>query len=241
MIIRAIVDLDETTSTQDVAISRARAGEEGGILVIARTQTAGRGRGGRAWQSPRGVNLYASLLLRNALSPNVAHRPMMAAAVAVLEVVRDAGVRDARIKWPNDVVVARRKLGGVLAESSILAGRVEWIVVGVGLNVNWRAAEIPAELSGVATSLAIETGQTLVIDDVRANLVAALERALSLDDPFDAWRAGSLPLGARVSVHEGNRVVAGRIADYKRSGELVIERDDGSRETLSSGDLTLSV
>ncbi|MBI3072630.1 MAG: biotin--[acetyl-CoA-carboxylase] ligase [Deltaproteobacteria bacterium] len=235
MRIREIVELDETTSTQDVAIARARAGDAGGLVVVAGAQTAGRGRGGRVWESPRGVNLYASLLVREALSPDLAHRPMMATAIAALETVRGAGVANARIKWPNDVVVGGRKLAGILAESSVAGGRVEWVVVGVGLNVNW--LDIPTDLKGVASSLAIEIGRALALDDVRAQLMSAWERALDVADPYDEWCAGSLPVGERVTVHAGDRVVVGRIAGYDHSGALILERDDGACETLSAGDL----
>lgn len=146
-------------STNTVAMERARGGAAEGTVIVAEGQRGGRGRLGRSWESPYGTNLYASVILRPALAPDAAPRltPVVGAALAeaigrVVPSVRIA------IKWPNDLLIDGKKVGGILSEASILGGRLEYVVVGFGLNVNSRAVDFSPALRPQVTSLLMATG-----------------------------------------------------------------------------------
>jgi BirA family biotin operon repressor/biotin-[acetyl-CoA-carboxylase] ligase len=214
--------LRATTSTNDRARDLAAAGAPHGTLVTAGAQSAGRGRQGRTWSAPPGRALLMSLVLRDppALLP-------LAAAVAVAEA---AGAR-AAIKWPNDVLLDGRKLAGILAEGRPQEG---WAVLGVGLNVAVRPGDLPPELRGTAASLGLEPPD---VEAVLARVLAALQRALSLDAGalLDAWRARDALLGHEITWSAGR----GRAAGIDGSGRLVVELPGGGRTALDAGEVHL--
>jgi BirA family transcriptional regulator, biotin operon repressor / biotin---[acetyl-CoA-carboxylase] ligase len=214
--------LRETTSTNDRARALATAGAPHGTIVTAAAQTAGRGRQGRTWSAPPGRALLMSIVLRDArrLLP-------LAAAVAVAE----AAGPPARIKWPNDVLLDGRKVAGILAEGRPQEG---WAVLGVGLNVAVRAGDLPPQLRETAGTLGLEPSD---VEPVLARLLAALERALALEDEplLDAWRARDALLGHEIAWAAGR----GRAAGIDGSGRLVVELDGGERTALEAGEVHL--
>ncbi|MFB6126054.1 MAG: biotin--[acetyl-CoA-carboxylase] ligase [Halolamina sp.] len=206
------------------------------VVVVAERQTGGRGRLDREWTAPPG-GVYASTVLRPDRPP--AHVPAftLAAAVATTRACREAGV-DARIKWPNDVVVpdadaerGGRKLAGILTEMEGEADRVSWLVVGVGVNADVEAASLPAG----ATSLADEAGDV----DRRAFTQRLLESfhdlTADLDAVLPAWREHALTLGRRVRVETPGGIIEGDAVDVTFPGALVVATDDG-REVVHAGD-----
>ncbi len=205
-----LVCLDEVPSTNDVCWERARAGDPEGFTVTAEFQTAGRGRFGRAWHSPRGLSLAVSVLLRPALPAD--RLPLLTAAAAVAA-CETAG-REARIRWPNDVVVKGKKLAGVIVE-----GREPGtFVLGCGMNVNLRAEDFPGDLRPASTSLLIERGESqdrgAVLRSFLERLDARYDEALSGDPSLAvAWRELSALIGQRVSIAEGGREYRGEVAD----------------------------
>src|SRR4051794_14278733 len=148
---RAYRHLAECRSTNDEAAAWARAGAPHGALVIADAQTGGRGRLGRTWHSPPGENLYFSTVLRPEIPPHRAPPLTLAVGVALADAVREAGC-DAQLKWPNDLLLDGKKVAGILTEMTTSGGRVEFVVIGIGVNLDARA--FPAELDGRATSIA---------------------------------------------------------------------------------------
>ena len=172
---------DEVDSTNRVLADLAQQGAHDGTVVVAESQTAGRGRLGRTWLSPRGLNLYVSILLARALpSETVSWTPMLA-AVAVLRAIRTLTTLDVRLKWPNDVLALRsevgRKLAGILVDgvgTGQASGRA--MVVGIGINVNMPVAAFPKELRATATSLLIEGGSSVDRGRLLATLLGELER-----------------------------------------------------------------
>ncbi len=174
---RELRGVASTRSTNDDVLALARAGAAHGLVVIADEQTGGRGRLGRTWTSPPGQNLYLSALLRPELPPGGAPPITLAAAVAVAEALNESGVR-ASIKWPNDVLIMvdskEKKVAGILTESVTRGSRLEAVVLGIGVNLNWR--ELPAELVPIATSVALATGEAVDRDAFAAALLARLER-----------------------------------------------------------------
>lgn len=216
------VHLRSTGSTNDHARVLAAAGAPHGTLVTAREQSAGRGRQGRSWTGTPGHALLLSIVLRD--PPRLL--PLVA-AVAVADVCGD----DARIKWPNDVLLDGRKVAGILAE-----GRPQqaWAVLGIGVNVAVRVEDLPAELRDTATTLGRAPEE---LDVVRAELLDALERALALDTValLDAYRRRDALLGRELKWAGGRGVAAG----IDGLGRLVIELPGGGRTALEAGEVHL--
>ena len=223
---------DEVDSTNRRAKELAADGASD-VVVLADTQTGGRGRLDREWSSPPG-GVYLSVVCRPALP--TAHAPVytLAAAVAATRAARAAGV-DAGIKWPNDVLVPvsgeERKLVGILTEMEGEADRVSWVVVGVGANVDVPASELP----GTATSL-----RELGADADRRAFVQRFLRAFDdlRGDPesiLPAWREHALTLGRRVRVETPHETVEGEAVDVEFPGTLLVETADGERR-VSAGD-----
>jgi BirA family biotin operon repressor/biotin-[acetyl-CoA-carboxylase] ligase len=214
--------LRETTSTNDRARALAAAGAPHGTLVTAASQTAGRGRHGRTWSAPPGRALLMSLVLRDPrrLLP-------LAGAVAVAGAAGPA----ARIKWPNDVLIDGRKVAGILAEGRPQEG---WAVLGIGLNVAVRPADLPPELRETAGTLGREPAD---VAPMLAGLLRALERALELGDAelLDAWRGRDALLGREIAWAGGR----GRAAGIDSGGRLVVELDGGGRTALEAGEVHL--
>ncbi|HTE54372.1 MAG TPA: biotin--[acetyl-CoA-carboxylase] ligase [Kofleriaceae bacterium] len=234
-------ELDVCDSTNDEAAALAAAGAPHGAVVVAAAQRRGRGRLGRPWYSPAGENLYLSLVLRPELAPAALPPITLAAGVAVAEAVAGFGVRPA-VKWPNDIVVAGRKLAGVLTEMSTRGERLDFLVLGIGVNLGSRS--FPPELAAVATSLALEGGAATPAQ-LRARLLPALE--VWLDRFFaggvaavgPAWSEWSGMAGARVRVSAGGRTVEGTACGIAADGSLDVRDDRGHHVSVVAGDVVL--
>jgi BirA family biotin operon repressor/biotin-[acetyl-CoA-carboxylase] ligase len=230
-------DLDvEFHAELDSTNARARelAGEGAeDVVVVAARQTGGRGRLDREWSSPAG-GIYASLLVRPDVPPTSAPAYTLAAAVAVAETAREFGV-DAQIKWPNDVLVAtdegEKKLCGILTEMEGEADRVSWVVVGIGVNANVDATDLPE----TATSVQEQVGAV----SRREFLQGVLERFDALRDDLESvvprWRELAGTLGREVRVETPGGTVEGTATDVEFPGTLLVETDDGV-ERVTAGD-----
>ena len=216
--------LRDTGSTNDRARELATAGAPHGTLVTAAAQSAGRGRQGRQWSAPPGRALLMSLVLRDA-------HPLLplAAAVAVAQTVGD----QARIKWPNDVLLDGRKVAGILAEGRPQEG---WAVLGVGVNVAVRVEDLPAELHATAATLGRDPS---AVEPFLADLLTALDRTLALApaDVLEAWRARDALAGREISWSGGSGTAAG----IDGEGRLVVELPDGGRTELHAGEVHLGL
>jgi len=217
----AIVRLAAAESTQAVAWELAAAGAPDGTVVVADHQSGGRGRRGRAWVDAPGTSLLASILVRPALAPPLWAAFSLTTAVAVAEALRRLTALEARLKWPNDVLVGDRKIAGILVESR--AGAEPLLVIGVGINLAQR--EFPSDLAARATSVALETGQAPPRDAVLEVLLeefAAWRRRLE-GEGFARVRARWLALadtiGRRVTVD----AVSGVAVDLAPDGALLVE------------------
>jgi BirA family biotin operon repressor/biotin-[acetyl-CoA-carboxylase] ligase len=229
-------------STNDRLKQRARAGAAPWTVVLADAQTAGRGRQGRRWVSPPG-NLYLSVLLRP--EPPDARWSLLplAAGLAVAEAMGEAGL-EARLKWPNDVIVGGGKIGGILAEGSSSADGLEFVVVGIGVNVALRPADLSDDVALAATSMADELARAVDRVTVAAGVLARLTvwyHALAREGPQvvqAAWRRRALPWwGKTVEALAGERRLRGIVRDLDESGALVLELEDGTRALLHSGEV----
>ena len=240
---------NETGSTNDVAATLAEGGAAEGTLVLASTQTAGRGRLGRQWHSPPDAGLYASLIFRSAAA---APFLTLAGGVAVAEGIRQATALPVHIKWPNDIVISdrarpsrRRKLAGLLAEASSGADGVLHVVLHVvlGIGINIKATAYPPELADKASSLETELGRPVDAGAVLGETLAALERAMGSLRRGDAarvlgrWRElAPSAFGSSVEADVGGERVAGVAEGIDDSGALLV-RVNGRLERVLSGEV----
>ncbi|MBX5480416.1 MAG: biotin--[acetyl-CoA-carboxylase] ligase [Myxococcaceae bacterium] len=233
---------EELPSTNDFAFRLAQEGAFHGEVVITERQTQGRGRRGRNWISPPGLNLYFSAVLRPELPPQRAPELTLVAAVAVAETLREAG-GDAGIKWPNDLQIGGRKVAGILTELSAEPEQVHFVILGVGVNLNAKKTDFPPEVAEVATSLAEARGQKVPRALFAAALFTRLEQWLDVHqrEGFEpvrsAWRKLSITLGRDVLVKTERREFTGMAEDIDETGALLVRTREGTTERVIAGDV----
>jgi BirA family biotin operon repressor/biotin-[acetyl-CoA-carboxylase] ligase len=231
--------LAETSSTNDVARTQGARGAPAGFVVAAARQTKGRGRLGRAWESPRDAGLYVSILLRPAFAAREAGQLTILGSVAMADAVESVTGLRPQIKWPNDLVLDRRKLAGLLIETEPAGDRLAFAVLGLGLNVNQDTADFSPDVRKLATSLRLATRR----DHRRADLLVALLQALGsrLTRPFaearEAWASSSLTLGQRVTLTTLRGVKHGQAIGLDPSGALLLRGETGEVEAITAGDM----
>jgi BirA family biotin operon repressor/biotin-[acetyl-CoA-carboxylase] ligase len=231
--------LTETSSTNDMALKQARKGARSGFLVAASRQTKGRGRLGRSWESPPDRGLYVSILLRPDLPMTEAGKLTILSSVATVDAVETvAGLRP-QIKWPNDLIIGKRKLAGLLIETEPKGKRLAFAVIGIGLNVRQDTGDFSPEVRRQATSLYLATGQLYRRADLLVALLQALERRLSrpFDEAREAWTASSLTLGQRVTLTTVRGRKHGQAMGLDESGALLLRGDSGEVEAVTAGDM----
>jgi BirA family biotin operon repressor/biotin-[acetyl-CoA-carboxylase] ligase len=235
---RAFYPFRSTDSTQDVAKKLAAAGAPEGTVVVADYQTRGRGRAGRTWLAEPGLNLLLSVLLRPSLPlARVPQLSLLAAVASTEALAAEPGV-SARIRWPNDLMLAGRKVGGVLTEAASGAERVLYAVIGIGINVNQTG--FPEEIRDRATSLALTTGRVLDRERLLEALLAALDRwyAIYLETGFEAvrsaWCRSSATLGEWVV---GGQGVSGTALDLDEDGALLVRIPSGIVKRVVAGEI----
>ena len=234
-----VVYYPSVTSTNEVAGQEARRGAAEGTIVVTDEQTAGRGRLGRVWLSPRGglavsVVLYPSLSLLPSL--------IMLASLAVVHGVESATGLRADIKWPNDVLINGRKVCGILIESDVQGNRVNYSVIGIGVNVDVRLAGVP-EIRSMATSLSDELGRDVSRLSVLRCLLVEFEKLyLTLTSGgsiFEEWRDRLVTLGKSVRATTGDTVYEGVAESVTPDGSLLLRGPDGELTRIVAGDVTL--
>lgn len=234
---------DTIGSTNDECHQRARAGAGEGLLVLAEEQTAGRGRFDRTWWAPPRTCLLMSLLLRPTLPAGRAGQLTMCLGLGAVEAIEEVTGLHARLKWPNDLVIDGRKLAGMLTELNTVEGRLNYAVLGLGLNVNvdFGAEGVPSGLSATATSLSEETGQR--VDRLR--LLGAIlwhteqwyDRTLAGASPHQAWAERLDTLGRPVRIYMVSGFLEGVAAGVTPEGGLLVQDDVGAVHTVWSGDV----
>ncbi len=231
---------EQIDSTNEEAKRLAAGGAESGTLVWAREQLAGRGRRGRGWASPPG-NLYASLLLRPACPPARACQLNFVAAVALVEAVSSLLPAGAAVtlKWPNDVLVGGAKVSGILLEAAAALDRsIDWLVIGIGVNVTSHPADTPYP----ATSLQREgaaSATAAVLEGFAERFLAWYEtwRGQGFAPVRARWLASARGLGEPIEVRLEREILHGRFRDLDESGALMLDMRDGARRQITTGDL----
>jgi BirA family transcriptional regulator, biotin operon repressor / biotin---[acetyl-CoA-carboxylase] ligase len=233
----------QTDSTNLQAKQLAARGAPEDTVVVPTPQTTVRRPRGRTWLSPAGQGLCLSIILRPALSPAQAPQITLMTAVAVARTLRNKGIQ-AGIKWPNDILVRDRKIAGILTEISMEMDRVDWVIVGLGLNINTPARRMPAAIRGQATSMQIQTGRPLRRVEMLGDLLQTFETCydqLNIEGfgpIMEQWRRMSDIIGRQVYVDVMGTRHYGRVAAVDDDGVLILEDAEGRTRRIFSGDVT---
>jgi BirA family biotin operon repressor/biotin-[acetyl-CoA-carboxylase] ligase len=228
------------TSTMEAARREAKRSAPEGTVVIADEQTAGRGRLGRAWLTPRG-NIALSLVLY----PRLVELPplIMLASLAVVRSLKTVTGLKAQIKWPNDVQIKGRKVCGILIETDVQKNKTNYAIIGIGINVNLRRGDFPPEIESLATSLSEELGREVPrLNIIRRLLVEIEELYLTLragGSLYEEWQDNLVTLGQRVRVKSADGTYEGMAESVDRDGSLLLRGADGQLTRIIGGDVTL--
>ncbi len=242
---RDIIFLGTVDSTNAFAMELAEKGAVHGTVVIAESQTRGRGRMGRRWVSPPGGNIYMSIILIPPLRVKDATLLTIMAGVACCSALRNTTSLSVKIKWPNDLMVSGKKLGGILTEIKSGVEKIIYAVVGIGININIKMEEFPPDVRATATSVREE----IPGEQSRAAVTAAILNELDhwhrilltkgREPLLDEWRKFSSTLGESVKVIAGKEVFTGIADDIDGEGMLILKLPDGRLKRISTGDLTI--
>ncbi|MDI6604308.1 MAG: biotin--[acetyl-CoA-carboxylase] ligase [Thermoanaerobacteraceae bacterium] len=236
------IHLESISSTNDYAKEIASKAENGTILV-SEEQTSGRGRLGRKWVSEKGQGLWMSIILKPELTPQSSVKLTQVAAVSVVNAIIETIELNASIKWPNDIIINGKKICGILTEMNAELDRVNYVIVGIGLNVNMN--KFPDDLKNKATSLFIETGKKIDRKKLTASIINNFEKYYNifLKEGFEPIRTlclkHSVTIGSEVRVISGKNEFNGKAIDIDNDGNLIIEIGDGSRKAVISGDVSV--
>jgi len=241
---RRIIVKEETGSTNEDARLLGRKGADDGTVVLAESQTEGRGRRGRRWASPARANLYMSVILRPDLPPSDAALFTLLAAVELCRTIREAYSLDPRIKWPNDLLLGGKKAAGILAEMEAEMERIRFIVLGIGVNLNMTREMFPAELLYPATSVSLELGRKVNRPAFARRLLKSLDRGYEHllregSGPLrDDWMRYSVQPSSRVEVNTPRgKTLKGRFLGIDETGAMILETAGKKRLTIHVGDV----
>lgn len=234
--------VEETGSTNSDALERGRAGAAEGLVLIAGSQVAGRGRLNRSWLGSPGGSILCSVLVKPQLDPEHVQLLTVAAGLAARDALRAAAGLDADLKWPNDLMSGGRKLGGILTESVIGHDSVEFCVVGIGLNVNWPAADIPEEIAEIATSVSAELGRDADRSAILKSFLANFEDHLATAEQSPShlireYKENCATIGKRVKVATAGGTIEGYASGIDGHGRLLVSDEDAENVAIDAGDL----
>ncbi len=246
---RRVIRLTQVGSTNDVAKDLAARGGPEGTVVVAEHQTAGRGRMDRRWVAPPGTCILCSLLFRPDLLPHQAHRLTMLCSLAAADAVEQVADLAVAVKWPNDLIVTMgrergscpgwRKLAGVLTETGMTGPQLDYVVVGMGINVNVPSGTLP-DLDPNATSILAETGRPVNRSRVLAALLEGVEARYQQlergENPQEEWSARLATLGRRIRVTTADGILHGVAEGVDENGALWLRTTDGTLQRLLTGD-----
>ena len=241
---KKIVYKETVDSTNAEVRRRAEEGEDNGLLVVADGQTLGKGRRGRSWESPKGTNLYFSMLLKPDFAPDKASMITLVAAYSVATVIRKTTGLDAKIKWPNDIVVGKKKVCGILTEMSMERDYIHHVVVGIGINVNEENYSI--ELEQMATSLKKEMGNLVLRANLLCDILSQFEKdyltflaAESLKPFLEEYNRMLVNKGALVKVLDPKGEFSGIAGGISEDGRLNVFKENGQIEAVYAGEVSV--
>ena len=240
-----IIWFDSTDSTNTRAKELAKQGAPHGTVLIAGSQTGGRGRMGRSFHSPEGSGVYMSVILRPDCAPGALMHLTCAVAVTMCDAVETATGLRPGIKWTNDLVHGKRKLGGILTELGLKTdGTVDYAIVGIGINCSQKELDFPEDIRDIAGSLAGVTGKDIDRSRVAVEMITALHKMhcsllTGREEMLAAYRRDCVTLGKQISLVRGEDIRHGKALDMDNEGALIVEFDNGSREVVNSGEVSI--
>lgn len=233
------------SSTNDHLKALAKQGAPQGTAILAGHQTGGHGRLGRSFHSPEGMGIYLSFLLRPNCSPSELMHLTCAVAVSMCDAVEQAAGLRPGIKWTNDLVYGKRKLGGILTELGFSPkGTVDWAILGIGINCRQTVEDFPPEIRDIAASLDMVTGKPAAPARLAAAMLEALHKMSGTlltgkDAMLEAYRRDCITLGQDISVVRGDDIRHGKALSVDDIGALVVVYDNGSQENVNSGEVSI--
>jgi BirA family biotin operon repressor/biotin-[acetyl-CoA-carboxylase] ligase len=234
---------DAVESTNLIAIDLAQQGAPEGTVVLADQQLRGRGRGSRSWHSPAGVGIYCSIVLRPKMAAAKAQLITLMAGVSIVKAIALRTGLSPRLKWPNDILINDKKVAGILLESKVSGVQIGYSVIGFGINVNNRSADISEDIRVSASSLLMELKKlvdrsTLVIA-IFSELEGLYHRFQREDFPviLEQWRHYSSTLGQRVRIWQGDKATDGIALDLTEDGGLLMKVEGGKQIVIHAGDV----
>jgi BirA family transcriptional regulator, biotin operon repressor / biotin---[acetyl-CoA-carboxylase] ligase len=236
---------EEIDSTNDEAFRLAVQGAPEGTVLIAERQSAGKGRMQRVWHSPAGANIYTSIILRPHFEPVHAPHISIAAGVAVAETLIPHCPDKVTLKWPNDVLIDGKKVCGILSQMKISGNIIDFVVVGIGINVNLKREQYPEDIQSIATSLALEAGREISREELIISLYENFSKWYRklLQNGFapikERWLALSPMIGKPVSVMFRDEAASGKATGLGEDGSLILLMDNHKTIHVSAGDATI--
>ena len=235
---------DELDSTNIKIKELAIGGAEHGTVIVADKQTAGKGRRGRTWESPAGTNLYFSILLRPTFATEKAPMLTLVMAYSAAKAIREHLHMDAMIKWPNDLVLSKKKICGILTEMSLNGSSIDHIVIGTGINVN--LTEFPEELRNTATSLFLEMGEEVDRKELLSKVLEEFWKQYSLFEKYQdlsylqqEYNEMLVNCGKEVCVLEPGNEYMAIARGVNETGELLVMKEDGSEAVVYAGEVSV--
>lgn len=235
---KKLIHFQSVGSTNDKAKELAVKAEEG-TVIVAEEQTSGKGRLGRSWSSPGRKGIYASIILKPDMEPFNAAKLTLLGAAAVALALEDCGI-ESQIKWPNDIIINGKKAAGILTEMSSELGIVNYIILGIGINVNQSVEELPPELVDRATSLMIAAGKAIQRKHLLAQVLNRLDELYAqfkekgdIDQALDICRERSAVIGKDIIVVQGRKQRPGHAVSINHDGELMVRFDEGLEQVIS--------
>ena len=238
---KKIYSYKEIGSTNEAAYDLAMSGEEEGSVVVAEYQTKGRGRMGRKWISPKGKGAYFSMILRPDILPREISSITLLSSLAVAKTIREKLGLRALIKWPNDVLINNGKVCGILTEMNAEPDKINFIVLGIDININTKEEMLPEG----ASSLMAEKGEEVSRLEFVRQLLECIDKYYKIfnsgkiSDIIKEYKALSAVLDRRVQINYHNRLVSGHVLDVDKEGALILRMDSGLNERILAGDVTM--
>lgn len=236
---------DEVDSTNDVAMESGAKGQAEGLVILSEGQSHGKGRMGRTWVSPKNVNIYISILLRPDISPQFAPAMTMMSAISTARAITEVTGLETTIKWPNDILIDKKKVSGILTEMNAEQERINYIVAGIGINVNMKKQDFPDDLRMPATSLAECLGKRVDRIELLLTLIKILEQDYEelknggIKSIFRRWRKGCDILKRRIKVSLPGEEITGVAEDLTPEGGLIMRLDGGEKRIIYAGDVSI--
>ena len=238
-----LIFLDTVSSTNDYLKALADDGCKNGTAVTSREQTKGKGRLGRKWVSEKDQNIILSFMLQPQITPNKCLTITHLAGLSLCNAIRDFTGLDCKIKWPNDIIIGNKKLAGILTEMKSSAGKIDYVIVGIGINVEQKI--FPEEISHKATSIILETEKAIDKNDLFVHILETLEADFIRNNlemtpsVLAEYTKLCATIGKTVTFSKGNESVCGKAVGIEQNGELIVTIDGGTSYAVGSGEVTV--